>query len=343
VVAPEELLRLRALAVPPAWREVWICAHADGHLQAHGRDARGRKQYRYHPEFRRRRELRKFERLAEVGAALPAVRRRVEEQLARPGLPRDKVVALAVALLDRTGARVGNEEYRRANGSFGLTTLRSSHVSPGGSGLLRLEFPGKAGVAQSYAVDDPRVARAVRRCQELPGQPLFQYRDEAGAPQPIDSTMVNDWLRLAAGVEITAKDLRTWFGSVAALERLVAVARVTRGRPGERALVEPLEAVARLLGNTRAICRRHYVHPALIESFLEGRLAADLPARRRPGLSLWETRLLAQLRPGLSATARRARRARRKPRDGSRRRASGGNARRRPRDRAAGGRASSAG
>jgi DNA topoisomerase-1 len=289
-----ELARLRALAIPPAWTEVWICAREDGHLQAHGRDARGRKQYRYHAEFRRLRDQDKFDRLEALGAALPALRRRVDEELARPGLDESKVLALAVALLDRTGARIGNEEYRRANGSFGLTTLRSSHASAEGT-ELRLEFPGKAGVLQSYAIDDPRVARAVRRCQELPGQPLFQYRDARGAPQPIDSTSVNRWLREATGAEVSAKDLRTWYGSVAALERLAACAKRRPGPPGDRALVEPLAEVARQLGNTRAACRKHYVHPLLVESFLAGSLAvrlAELPKRRRRGLSVWENRLL---------------------------------------------------
>jgi DNA topoisomerase-1 len=212
VVRDEETLgRMRALAIPPAWRDVWICPQPNGHLQATGRDDRGRKQYRYHPRWRAVRDETKYDRVVAFGLSLPRLRARVEEDLARPGLPREKVLATVVRLLETTLIRVGNEEYARANGSFGLTTLRSRHVEVNGS-TVQLAFRGKSGVRHRIDVRDARLARIVRRCRDLPGQLLFQYVDEAGETRGVDSADVNDYLRDAAGEEFTAKDFRTWGG-----------------------------------------------------------------------------------------------------------------------------------
>jgi DNA topoisomerase-1 len=212
---PATLARIGALAIPPAWRDVWICASPHGHIQAVGRDARGRKQYRYHPRWREVRDETKYARMLSFAAALPAIRARVRADLARPGLPRAKVLATVVKLLETTLIRVGNAEYARANGSFGLTTLRARHVSVRGASM-RFEFRGKGGKPHAVDVRDPRLARVVKRCQELPGQELFQYVDDDGRRQSIDSADVNRYLREAAGEEFTAKDFRTWSGTVLA-------------------------------------------------------------------------------------------------------------------------------
>jgi DNA topoisomerase-1 len=289
------LARIRALAIPPAWTSVWICADGRGHIQATGRDARGRKQYRYHAEWTRRRDEAKFDRLLAVGEALPRLRRLAATALARPGLDRERVLAAVASLLDSSFARVGNREYRRTNGSFGLTTLENRHVRRGG-GALRLAFRGKAGVAHEIQVDDARLARTVRRCQDLPGQRLFQYVDDAGEPRPIDSDDVNAWLREASGVEITAKDLRTWHGTSLALDFLLGL----RGA-GESAKARPARAavaahVAARLVNTPAVCLRHYVHPDLFADDAGDGFAALSSAPRVRGLAAREARLLAWLR-----------------------------------------------
>jgi len=266
---PASLSRIRALAIPPAYTQVWICALEQGHLQATGRDARGRKQYRYHPAWRAARDAHKFDRLLEFAAALPRIRARVKRDLgpanAQP-VRRDAVLATIVRLLDTTMVRVGNDEYARSNGSFGLTTLRRRHAAVTGS-RLRLRFRGKSGVPQEVAVDDPNVARIVRRCQTLPGQELFQYLDDDGEPHSIGSADVNDYLREASGGDFTAKDFRTWHGSVHALALAGQPAEAAEGTPASRAK-QVLSEVASRLGNTVAVCRKAYVHPRVLALLL---------------------------------------------------------------------------
>ena len=281
------LTRIRSLAIPPAYRDVWICASPRGHLQATGRDARGRKQYRYHPDWRSFRDTGKFERLPAFADALPRLRRAVRADLAQPGFPRDKVLALVVRIMAGTLVRVGNAAYARDNGSFGLTTLRSRHARFAGRGL-QLRFRGKGGRQHDLEIDDARVARLVRSIHQLPGQPLFQYRDAAGELQPVDSGMVNDYLRERAGAHFTAKDFRTWGATLEAF-------RLLAGRPlpedgGERALAaarqEVLADVAAMLGNTVAVCRKSYVDPCVFTGWEEGRLARA--AAGAQGARQWE-------------------------------------------------------
>jgi DNA topoisomerase-1 len=259
--------RIRTLAVPPAWTDVWICPTAAGHIQAIGRDARGRKQYRYHARWRETRDATKYARLALFAERLPAIRRRVAQDLGRPGLPREKVLATIVSLLETSLIRVGNVEYAETNGSFGLTTLRTRHVRVEGS-KLRFGFRGKGGKHHVVNVSDRRLARIVRRCQDLPGHELFQYVDDDGNRQTIGSDDVNAYLREVAGDEFTAKDFRTWAGSVLAL-------RALRGRAftsmveARRNLTGAVETVATRLGNTPAICRKCYVHPAVVDAYVD--------------------------------------------------------------------------
>ena len=286
---PEELRRIRALAIPPAWEQVWICADPMGHLQATGRDARGRKQYRYHTLWREIRDCSKYERLRAFGQALPLIRRQVEKHLALPGLGRDKLLATALTLLDQTLIRVGNRRYAVQNRSFGLTTLRSRHVSLSGS-AIRLRFRGKSGVEHNVTLRDPRLARIVRRCLELPGQQLFQYLDEQGERHALTSSDINDYLRLLSGQEFTAKDYRTWAGSALALSLLRGRAP-TSETEALRVLAETLREVSRELRNTPAVCRSCYVHPQILEAYREGRLAALRPARKRRWLDASEVLL----------------------------------------------------
>jgi DNA topoisomerase-1 len=274
---PEVLERIAALAVPPAWTDVWISADPCSHVQATGRDARGRKQYRYHARFRQQQEEAKFELLQPFGQALPRLRRRVGHDLGRAGLPQDRVVALVVELLERTLVRVGNEEYARANGSFGLTTLRNRHVQVDGS-RLRMRFTGKSSKVHEVAFDDRRLARLVRRCQDLPGQLLFQFVDGDGAQHPVRSSDINDYLRAATGIDATAKTFRTWNASVFAATALAAQPPPTSGRVGRSTVTAMLRVVAGELNNTPAVCRRSYVHPAIIDRFLSGRLAKEWPS-----------------------------------------------------------------
>jgi DNA topoisomerase-1 len=288
---PATLARIRALAVPPAWREVWICPSPHGHLQATGFDARGRKQYRYHPEWRERREAHKFDRLREFGAALPGIRRRLRADLREPGLPRQRVLAALVALLDRTRARVGNDEYTRAHGSFGLSTLRNRHAQVGRE-ELRLEFRGKSGVVHRLRLSDRRVASVVRRCQELPGERLFQYVDEGGRRRSVTSTEVNRYLREIGRGDWSSKAFRTWHGSVQALAALRAARGETDAAARARTVVRVIDEVARELGNTRAVSRKHYVDPRIVESYLAGELGEPAPARGPSGLSVKERDLL---------------------------------------------------
>jgi DNA topoisomerase I len=280
---PDVLQRIRQLAIPPAYNDVWICADELGYLQATARDARGRKQYRYHPDWRTRCEQQKFARVAAFGRALPTLRRRVRRDLATPGLAREKVLALVLSVMSETLIRVGNREYSRHNRSFGLTTLQSRHVQfPKGRACFR--FRGKSGQPCDASIDDPRLVRLIRHCQQLPGQVLFQYLDDDGAAHPIDSGTVNDYLRDTMGEAFTAKDFRTWGGSVAAAQAFASTPLPEP--PTERALAVAQAAavrqVADVLGNTVAVCRASYVHPRIFEAWRSGelhRLAEGRPMR----------------------------------------------------------------
>jgi len=268
------LKRIRALAIPPAWTQVWICPRADGHIQATGRDARGRKQYRYHPRWRAVRDAVKYDHMLDFARALPGIRTRVKADMARPGLPREKVLATVVHLLDTTLIRVGNDDYAKQNRSYGLTTLRNRHVAVEGA-TLRFTFKGKSGRSWELDIRDRRVARIVRACQELPGQELFGYRDAEGEPRDVGSADVNAYLREIAGREVTAKDFRTWAGTVLAAVALREFEAVDRQAAAKRNLRAAIERVAARLGNTPTICRQCYVHPAVLESYLEGSLAEE--------------------------------------------------------------------
>ena len=292
-----ELQRIRKLAIPPAYEDVWICINPRGHLQATGRDARGRKQYRYHPGWRAARDADKFERMLEFGAALPQIRKRVAADLeppigAHPG--RDAVLAAVVRLLDTTLVRVGNDEYARSNHSYGLTTLRNRHADVSGS-HLKLHFRGKSGVVHEVALDDPRVARIVRRCQAMPGQELFQYEDESGTRHVLDSADVNDYIRAASTAEFTAKDFRTWHGSVNALT--LWAEQMAADAASRLSANEVLAEVARRLGNTVAVCKKAYVHPRVLqvldaEAIDNASRVGAKPPRRPAGLSASERQLL---------------------------------------------------
>lgn len=261
--------RIRSLAIPPAWEHVWISTRPRGHLQATGRDARGRKQHRYHARWRETRDADKFDRVAAFAKALPRIRRRVAHDLRREGLPREKVIATIVLLLEATYARIGNEEYARQNGSFGLTTLRNRHVDVNGS-TVRFLFKGKSGVDVSVGVTDRRVARVIKRCEELPGQRLFQYIDSGGERRHVTSDDVNQYLRDITGQDITAKDFRTWAGTVLAAAALRDAAGFETEAEAKRRVVAAIDSVAKKLGHTRAVCRRAYVHPAVISAYMAG-------------------------------------------------------------------------
>jgi DNA topoisomerase I len=270
----ETLRRIRSLAIPPAWTDVWICPSPRGHVQATGRDDRGRKQYRYHPLWRAVRDQAKYSRTVAFARALPLLRRRVSRDLARPGLPRRKMVALVVRLLETTLMRVGNEEYARENKSFGLTTLRNRHVEVSGA-EIRFSFRGKSGKTVDVGVRDRRVARVMRDLQELPGQRVFQYIDEEGAVQPVDSDDVNEYMREAMGEDFSAKDFRTWAGTVLAASALCQLQDDADAdpTPTKRHLVQAVKEVARSLGNTPAVCRSSYIHPEILDAYMDGALA----------------------------------------------------------------------
>ena len=268
----ETLARIRSLAVPPAWTDVWICPRSDGHLQTTGRDARGRKQYRYHPRWRTVRDDTKYHRLIAFAEALPVIRAKTEEHLKLPGLPREKVLATVVRLLELTHIRVGNDEYARTNHSYGLTTLKDQHARIRGS-TVRFRFRGKSGVRHAVELHDRRLARIVRRSQELPGQELFQYVDDDGGVRDVGSADVNDYLREITGQEFTAKDFRTWTGTVLAACQLCALAPAKSVREAKRNVVAAVRVVAERLGNTVAVCRKCYVHPAVLDAYLAGSLA----------------------------------------------------------------------
>ena len=270
------LRRFRALVIPPAWTDVWICPDPNGHLQVTARDARGRKQYRYHPGFREQRDGIKFERMIAFSDVLQAIRERVEHDIALPGLPHAKVMATVVWLLERTLIRIGSNEYAKANKSFGLTTMRQRHVRVEGS-RLRFDFRGKSGVVHSVSVTDRRIARIVQRCQELPGQELFQYVDDGGARQSVHAEDVNAYLHDIAGRDVTAKDFRTWAGTMLTAEALRAVGPAPSARQAERNIVAAIDRTAARLGNTRSVCRKYYIHPALLDAYREGAVLPPLP------------------------------------------------------------------
>lgn len=274
------LARIRALAVPPAWTDVWICRSPNGHLQATGRDARGRKQHRYHPRFRRARDESKFERVIEFARALPRIRARVDSDLARPGLPREKVLAAVVRLLELTLIRVGNDEYARLNRSFGLTTLRNRHARVDGSSV-RFRFRGKSGKVHDVGLRDRRLASIIRRCQDLPGQELFAYVGRDGEVVDVASEDVNGYLREISGAEFGTKDFRTWAGTVLAYRALRGLEPASSRAAARHNVVEAVRETAEHLGNTPAVARRSYVHPAVLEAYLAGEVAAA-PAQVPP-------------------------------------------------------------
>ena len=267
------LARIKALAVPPAWKDVWICPSPRGHIQATGIDAAGRKQYRYHAGWRATRDRTKYDRMIPFGEALPKIRKRVREDLALPDLPREKILATVVRLIDLTYIRVGNARYTKENGSFGLTTMRDRHADVNGS-TVRFEFKGKSGKVHVVDVRDPRIAKIVKQCQEIPGQRLFQYLTEDGERRQISSEDVNEYLREVSGADFTAKDFRTWAGSVLALRELRAVSVDGSSKAdARRAVNEAIEHVAAELRNTVAVCRACYVHPAVLAGYLNGSLS----------------------------------------------------------------------
>ncbi|MGE8159584.1 DNA topoisomerase IB [Paraburkholderia sp. NPDC080076] len=303
----DEIKRINALAIPPAYEDVWICPDARGHIQATGRDARGRKQYRYHARWRETRDADKYERMAEFGRALPKIRARVARDLNLPGMPCDKVIAAIVQLLDTTLIRIGSVEYARDNQSYGLTTLRKKHVKIE-AGQLRFRFRGKSGIEHDVTVNNPRVKRIVRRCAELPGHDLFQYLDEDGTRRTVGSADINDYLRRASGADFTAKDYRTWAGSVyalAALRRLMC----SSAAEARRHIVATVKDVAALLRNTPAVCKRCYIHPAVISSFEADELQSLAPAQSRRGLRVDEVAFAALLAQAEKRAAKLARQA----------------------------------
>ena len=268
---PKQLARIRSLAIPPAWKEVAICPSANGHLQAVGIDARGRRQYRYHTRYRAVRDQAKFSRMIAFGTVLAIIRRRVEKDLRRPGLTREKVLATVVRLLETSFIRIGNGEYARENDSFGLTTLKNRHVSVAGA-TLHFHFRGKSAQQNDIELTDRRLAKIVRRCQELPGYELFEYMGEDGKVCTVESADVNRYLREAAGGEFTAKDFRTWAGTLLALRALAAAGPSRTERQGRKVVVGAIQTVAAELGNRPATCRKYYVHPAILEAYTDGSL-----------------------------------------------------------------------
>jgi DNA topoisomerase-1 len=271
----EILLRVHSLVIPPAWTDVWICSSARGHLQAVGRDARGRKQYRYHDKFREVRDETKYSRMLAFVRALPKIRRRVRRDLRKRGMPREKVLAAIVRLLETTLIRVGNEEYANQNKSFGLTTIRNKHAKVTGS-TVQFHFRGKSGVEHAIDLEDPRIAKIVRRCQDLPGEELFGYVDDDGNVHDIRSDDVNAYLHEIAGEEFTAKDFRTWAGTVLAARALQEFEQVDSQARRKKNVVRAVEAVAEKLGNTKTVCRKCYIHPQIIDSYMDGSLVDNL-------------------------------------------------------------------
>lgn len=274
----EHLARIKSLAIPPAWTEVWICPSANGHLQATGRDARRRKQHRYHPRWREARDETKFTRLIAFARALPKIRKRIGEDLKLSGLPRRKVLATVVKLLEVSLIRVGNDEYARDNRSYGLTTMRDHHVDVSGA-RMRFNFRGKSGKSHTIDISDPHLAKIVKECQDLPGQEIFQYLDDDGTRQDVKSEHVNEYLREITGEDFTAKDFRTWAGTVLAAMALRELEKFDSQTQAKKNVLRAIEAVAERLGNTPAICRKSYVHPMLLDAYMEGALLQTVRQR----------------------------------------------------------------
>jgi len=300
-----ELSRIKALVIPPAWTDVWICPLPHGHLQATGRDAKGRKQYRYHTDWKKVRSQTKFNRLIAFGEALPKIRQRTQADLALPGLPCQKVLAMVVQLLEMTRIRVGNEEYAQTNKSFGLTTMRNRHVKISGS-KLQFKFRGKSGVQHEIKLNDRRLIKLIKRCQDIPGQQLFQYLDDAGQPQPIDSGDVNDYIEQITGLDFTAKDFRTWAGTLLAAQTLNELGSFESKTERKKNVTQAIKEVAEQLGNRPATCRNYYVHPAIIDAYFDGSLFQSMtqPAKQKTRedsleLSLEELALLKLLKQHL--------------------------------------------
>jgi DNA topoisomerase I len=319
----EVLARIRTLAIPPAWTEVWICPDASGHLQATGRDAKGRKQYRYHERWRAGRDEAKFERLIDFARVLPRIRERCDADLSKPGMPREKVLAAVVRLLETTLIRVGNDEYARLNRSFGLTTLKRQHAKVQRT-AVRFRFRGKSGRQHEVGIRDRRLAAVVRKCQDLPGQELFQYIGEDGVSHDVASGDVNEYLREISGADVTAKDFRTWAGTVLAYRALRALAPGTNDRAVRKNVVEAVRFTSDHLGNTPAVARRSYVHPAILEAYMDGSIGGALleaaedqvappsvpdPREERQVVALLRKRLAESKKAAKPGTRRRAKRA----------------------------------
>lgn len=302
----ETLARIRSLVIPPAWTSVWISPSANNHIQAVGRDARGRKQYRYHPKYREVRDLVKFDRMRAFGKVLPRIRRVVGRDLARRGMPKRKVLAAVVKLLETTYIRIGNEEYAEENNSFGLTTLRNQHVQILGD-MLKFRFRGKSGQHHEITLEDPRLARILKRCKDIPGSSLFEYLDENGDPQTIESGDVNEYLREISGGDFTAKDFRTWGGTCLAASFLLAKCAEETSGPDKAVLVEVVKDVAAKLGNKPATCKKYYIHPAVMDCYTAGTLR-ELAQKFRDSRSnyLYEQMVLSLLTPLKRARAAKA-------------------------------------
>src|SRR4051812_6879353 len=306
----EDLQRIKSLVIPPAWTDVWITTDPRGHLQATGRDARGRKHYRYHPRWREVRDETKYYRLIGFAQALPAIRRRTDADLRKAGLPKEKVLATVVQLLEKTLIRVGNDEYAKQNRSFGLTTLRDGHVDVSG-GKVTFAFRGKSGVEHEVDLNDRRLARVVKACRDLPGQELFQYVDSDGKRQTIESSDVNEYLRQVTGEDFTSKDFRTWAGTVLAAQLLRDFERFDSDAQAKRNIVQAVESVAKRLGNTKAVCRKCYIHPAVFDAYLDGSMVktvaqrARRAARKIEDLSEGEAAVLGLLKRRLARETRR--------------------------------------
>lgn len=294
----DTLERIHSLVIPPAWTSVWICPDPNGHIQAVGRDARNRKQYRYHPKYRAIRDAIKFDRMAAFGNVLPRIRRAVTRDLKRPGMPKEKVLAAVVNLLQETYIRVGNKEYAEENGSFGLTTMKNRHLQVFGN-VLKFQFSGKSAQHHEITVEDARLARILRKCKDLPGSALFEYVDESGNPQQIDSGDVNDYLRQISGGDFTAKDFRTWGGTCLAASFLLERCAIEAGaKPLAKTLVEVVKGVASKLGNKPATCKKYYIHPVVMEHYSLGTLAASAERYRSThGGYLYEKVILSLVKP----------------------------------------------
>jgi DNA topoisomerase-1 len=303
-----EIRRIRKLAIPPAWTDVWICPDPNGHLQATGRDDRGRKQHRYHPRWREVRDETKYNRMIDFAKALPKIRQRTARDLAKSGLPLEKVLATVVRILETGVIRVGNEEYAKQNNSFGLTTMRDRHVRVRG-GAMRFEFRGKSGKMHKIELEHPRLAKVVKNCQDIPGQELFQYLDDDGERRKISSNDVNDYIREITGGDFTAKDFRTWAGTVLAAMALREVEKAETKAQQKKNITAAIERVASRLGNTPTICKKCYIHPFVLDAYMDGSLLAQAAVQRarssKHGLNAEEAMVLALLKKRLKSEAKR--------------------------------------